>query len=592
VSSHRPRHSANLLAIARGEEPCDLCLLNCRLFVPPTKEWITTDLAIAQGVVVGWGRREARVTINLDGAYVIPGLIDAHMHIESTKLWLPEFARAVIPHGTAAVAADPHEMANVAGQAGVRAMIEAARELPMTIGFAASSCVPASPFESPGATFSVDEMRAVMDDPAGIGVAEVMNFPGVVAGDPLLLAKIASARNKRVDGHAPGLSGFGLDTYLCAGVESDHEVTTLEECDEKRRKGMWIFARQGSAAQNIAAIAPSVVAHGTERMALCSDDREPDLLLQKGHMNDCVRTAVAAGIPLEDALVMATLNPARYHGFTHLGSLSPGMQADFGIYDSLDELKPAKVYHKGSVVAQNGGMTVTVPSHDPPMFLSHSIRLAEPLGVKDFVSGADDGDLIRIIGVRDHSLWTVSETGEYREGNEALAQLTVVERHHGSGRRAHAFVSHTGLTRGALASTVAHDAHNIMVLGANNAQGRRDMATAVAEVVRLGGGQVVSCDGEILARVALPLAGLMSGEPVEMVAQDMVRAQEMAHHKLGVTLASPFMTLSFLGLSVIPSLKLTDQGLVDVDLFRLVELTLSSLENNTGESKESTEKEC
>lgn len=574
MSSQGRRHTAELLAIARGEQPCDLCLVDCLLFVPTTKEWITTDIAIAKGVVVGWGRREAHHTEDVHGAFVIPGLIDAHMHIESTKLWLSEFARAVIPQGTAAVAADPHEMANVAGEPGVKAMMDAARGLPMTFGFAASPCVPASPFESPGATFGLDEMRSVMCDPSGIGVAEVMNFPGVIAGDPFLLEKIAAAKHARVDGHAPGLSGFGLDAYLCAGVESDHEVTTLQECEEKRRKGMWIFARQGSAAKNIAAIAPSVIAHGTDRMALCSDDREPDLLLREGHMNDCVRTAVAAGVSVEDALVMATLNPARYHGFNHLGSLSPGMQADFGIYSSLEELKPTKVYHKGSLVAENGAMTVTLDRSDPPASLSHSVRLRQPLGPDRFVSSARDGDAIRVIGVRDRSLWTLAESATYHDEDPTLAQLTVVERHHGTGRLAHAFVSHTGLRQGALASTVAHDAHNLMVLGANSARGRDDMALAVAEVVRLDGGQVVCCDGEVLARVPLPIAGLMSAEPVEVMAQSLARAEVAARDRLGLTLESSFMTLSFLGLSVIPSLKLTDQGLVDVDLFRLVELAL------------------
>ncbi len=271
----------------------------------------------------------------MSGTSLTPGFIDAHMHLESTKLWVDEFVRTVLPHGTTAVAADPHEIANVFGVPGVVALAEAAAGLPFTFGICASSCVPASCFESPGAELGPADLTSLLDEHGAIGVAEMMNFPGVVNGDPEVLAKIATAGHRRVDGHAPGLGGRHLDAYLAAGVESDHECTELDEADEKRRKGMWIFIREGSASRNLRALIPTVVRHGTARVALCTDDREPDTLIKDGHVNDCVRLAVACGASLEDALVLVTSNPADYHHFDHLGWLAPGYQADVLCFEDL-----------------------------------------------------------------------------------------------------------------------------------------------------------------------------------------------------------------------------------------------------------------
>jgi adenine deaminase len=352
----RAPSSPHVLAVARGDEPADLLLRRGRVLSPSTREWVTTDLAVCDGVVAGWGPREAIEEVDLDGAAVTAGLVDAHMHLESTKLWIDEFVRTVLPLGTTAVAADPHEVANVFGIPGVAALIAAARQLPFTFGVCASSCVPASPFESPGAELFAADVATLLDEYAAIGVAEVMNFPGVIAGDPEMLARIATAGSRRVDGHAPGLSGALLDAYLAAGVESDHECTELAEAEEKRRKGMWIFIRQGSASQNLRDLIPTVLAHGTDHVALCSDDREPDTLLESGHLNDCVQLAVEAGVSEIDALVLATLNPAEYHGFTELGALGPGYQADILCFDTLSGFRPSRVYQRGRLVAP------TVPS--------------------------------------------------------------------------------------------------------------------------------------------------------------------------------------------------------------------------------------
>src|SRR5580700_321852 len=348
------RATPHLLAVARGDEPADLLLTGGTIFVPGTREWLREDLAIADGVIAGWGERDALEVVDVDGAALTPGFVDAHMHLESTKLWVDEFVRTVLPLGTTAVAADPHELANVFGVRGVAALAAAAAGLPFTFGICASSCVPASPFESPGAQIHAAELRELLETRGALGVAEVMNYPGVIAGDAGLLDKIAAAGDRRVDGHAPGLSGPALDAYLAAGVESDHECTMLDEAQEKRRKGMWIFIRQGSASKNLADLIPTVLQYGTERIALCSDDREPDTILADGHVNDCVRLAIACGVRVEDALVLATSNPAQYHNFDHLGWLAPGYQADVLCFDSLDRMEPASVYQAGRLVAADG----------------------------------------------------------------------------------------------------------------------------------------------------------------------------------------------------------------------------------------------
>ncbi|MGP0028887.1 MAG: adenine deaminase [Acidimicrobiales bacterium] len=567
----RAPSSPHVLAVARGDEPADLLLRGGRVLSPSTREWVTTDLAVADGVVAGWGPREAREVVDLAGAAVTPGLVDAHIHLESTKLWVDEFVRTVLPLGTTAVAADPHEVANVFGIPGVAALIAAARSLPFTFGVCASSCVPASPFESPGAELFAVDVAALMDDYAAIGVAEVMNYPGVIAGDPEMLARIATAGSRRVDGHAPGVSGRALDAYLAAGVESDHECTELGEAEEKRRKGMWIFIRQGSASQNLRALIPTVLAHGTDHVALCSDDREPDTLLDVGHMNDCVQLAVEAGVNEIDALVMATLNPSEYHGFSGLGALGPGYQADILCFDTLGGFRPSRVFQRGRLVARDGAVLPgAVPGAPAPAFMRRSVHLASPPPAASFDIGHRPGTRARTIGVTEGSLSTTSLVTDPADPAAGVARLAVVERHRETGRIGLGWVQGLGLARGALASTVGHDAHNCMAVGSPGAEGPRAMAAAVARLAQIGGGQVaVDDEGRVLAELALPIGGLMSDQPAPAVAEGLHRLVEAAR-TLGTSIGAPFMHMSFLGLSVIPDLRLTDRGLVDVGAFALV----------------------
>ncbi len=569
----RPAASARAIAAARGDGPADLLITGGRVFAAPTREWIATDLAVCDGVVVGWGPRDAIETVDVAGAALTPGFIDAHMHLESTKLWVDEFVRAVLPHGTTAVAADPHEIANVFGVAGVAALAAAAAPLPFTFGICASSCVPASPFESPGAELHAADVRELLDEHGAIGVAEVMNFPGVIAADPEVMAKIAAAGHRRVDGHAPGLSGNRLDAYLAAGVESDHECTTLAEAEEKRRKGMWVFVREGSASKNLVELIPMVLRGGVDLVALCTDDREPDLIRDRGHINDCVRLAVEHGVRLEDALVLGSMHVAEYHNFHHLGQLAPGYQADICAFSDLASLEPDRVWQRGRLVARGGDIvTGAVPTSPAPAWMLRSVHLAHvPTAAALDLAPPTDG-VARVIGLIAGQLVTRHLVLDVTAPDIDVARIGVLERHHRTGRVGLGWASGFGLRRGAIASTVAHDAHNCMVVGTRDAAGPADMAAAVARLAELGGGQVAMLDGKVLAEIALPIGGLMSDRTASDVASGIATVTAAAHTQLGITIPAPFMQLSFLGLSVLPQLRLTDLGLVDVDAFALTDV--------------------
>ncbi len=566
----RPPASPRALAAARGDEPADLLFTGGRVFVPTTREWVVTSLAVCDGLVVGWGDRDARETVDVDGAALCAGFVDAHMHLESTKLWVDEFVRTVLPHGTTAVAADPHEIANVFGVPGIAALAEAAAGLPFTFGICASSCVPASPFESAGAELLAADVRALLEVHGAIGVAEVMNFPGVIAGDADLSAKIRAAGHRRVDGHAPGLQGVALDAYLAAGVESDHECTQLEEAEEKRRKGMWVFIREGSASRNLADLVPMVMRGGITNVAFCTDDREPDLIRTRGHVNDCVRLAISLGVATEDALTMATHQAAQYHNFHHLGQLAPGYQADILCFDDLIAMEPAAVYQRGRLVARRGAAVPgAVAPSAPPEWMLASMHLARIPPAAELELAVPEGGVARVIGLVRGQLLTSHLVLDVTDPAVDVARIAVLERHRETGRVGLGWVSGFGIERGAIASTVAHDAHNCMVVGARDVAATADMSVAIARLDEIGGGQVAVLDGRVVGEIRLPIGGLISPEPAGEVARQAAAVTAAAHDALGVTVDAPFMQLSFLGLSVLPHLRITDRGLVDVDGWKL-----------------------
>ena len=551
--------------MARGDEPADLVIRGGHVFSVFTREWLDTSVAVVDGYVVGLGEYEGSRTLDAEGAYLAPGFIDAHVHIESSKLMLDEFSRAVLPHGTTAVVADPHEIANVLGTDGVHWLLDACERVPLDVFVMAPSCVPASPLESPRRPFNVGDLEGLLRRHRTIGVAEMMNFPGVIAGQQGELGKLQTGLTEHVDGHAPGVRGRPLNAYVAAGIHSDHECATYDEALEKRRLGMWVMLRDGSAARNLVDLLPLVRELGPERCMFCTDDREPVFLVEEGHIDQMVRTAVEHGVRPEDALVMATLNPAQYHGLRHLGAIAPGCQADIVFLEDLRSFKVRRVLKRGAE-----------PVYEPvdtPEWVRKTVNIA-PLPDSAFEVRAP-AHRIRVMRVIPGQLVTGCDLVEpsVRDGlvvadpERDLVKIAVIERHHATGRSGVGFATNVGLERGAFASTVAHDAHNVVVLGVDDA----DMARCVRRLAEIGGGIVVVVAGKVLGELPLPVAGLMSDAPLSEVHRRLA-AMELVLRANGVKWDAPFMCLSFLALSVIPELKITDRGLVDVGRSELVPL--------------------
>jgi adenine deaminase len=530
-----------------------------------TKEWLNVDVAIKDGNVVGLGQYEGHERLDVSGAYLVPGFIDAHMHIESSKLMVDEFARAVLAHGTTTVVADPHEIANVLGTDGVHWLIDCCADLPLDVFVMAPSCVPASRFESPRQPFTVGDIASLLLRKRTIGVAEMMNFPGVIAGLESELAKLETGLTDHVDGHAPGVRGPALNAYIAAGIRSDHEAITFEEALEKRRLGMWVMLREASIARNLLDLLPLVKQYGSERCVFCTDDREPDFIVEQGHINQMVRVAVEDGISPEDAVIMATINPATYHRLWNLGAIAPGYQADILVLDDLRTFNPRQVLKRG---AAPRFIRLELPD-----WVRQTVNLA-PVEAGSFRIPAGPKK-IRVIRVIPAQLVTVADAVAPRvedgcmiaDAERDLVKIAVIERHHATGRVGLGFATNVGLRRGAFASTVAHDAHNLVVLGVDD----QDMAVCAMRMTEIGGGIVIAEGGRVVEELPLPVAGLMSDRPLAEV-HERIRSMERRLATMGVTMAAPFMTLSFLALSVIPELKITDRGLVDVSRFELVPL--------------------
>jgi adenine deaminase len=567
----RERLSERLRA-ARGERPVDLLFKGGQVINVFAGTLTPTAVAVFDGVVVGYGDRPAREVVDVDGGILAPGFIDGHIHLESTLLMPREFARAVLPHGTTTVVADPHEVANVAGAAGVRYMLEASESIGLDVFFMASSCVPATSLETSGAELTVHDLDTLARHPRILGLAEVMNFPGVVQGEATILDKLERFQGMVIDGHAPGLSGPQLDAYICAGIGSDHECTALEEGREKLAKGMYIMLREGSQARDLQALAPLVTPRSACRCMLVSDDCHPEDLQEHGHMNRILSRAMDLGIDPVTTVRMVSLTPAHYFGLRSLGAVAPGYQADIVVLSSLQPLKIVRVYKKGILIAEGGQCLVDRASTTDEYRLI-SMNLQE-LKVEDLQVQAGSSRM-RAIRLSANTLITGEEIVEVRQRNgEAvsdpdhdLLKAAVIERHRGSGRKGLGFVRGLGLRRGALGSTVAHDSHNLVVVGVSDT----DMVIAANALRDLGGGLVIVDSGRIVAKLPLTVAGLISSAPLDQVVRWKKEVNQAAL-ALGAVLEQPFMALSFLALPVIPKLKLTDQGLVDVERFTHVSL--------------------
>ncbi len=557
------RQLQHKLSIARGEEPAELLFKNAQLVNVMSGEIHSANVAVDDGRIIGFGDYEARKVIDLEGAYLAPSLIDAHFHVESSMVTLREFVRAVVPHGTGAMVIDPHEYANVLGMDGIRYVLESTRNLPIDFFVMLPSCVPATPLETSGARFTADDLALMIADDRIAGIAELMNYPGVFLGQESELAKIRAGKGKAIDGHAPGLRGKNLNAYALAGVRSDHESTDIEEAREKLRLGMQLLVREGSTERNLEDIIELVTPQNSANCSFATDDKLPDDLVREGHLDHSVRKAVAHGVAPITAIQMATINTARHYRLKNHGAIAPRYWADFIVVDDLEAMTVRQVYKKGELVAENGRYIGNLPNETPQPRSTMNLRYQSPADLQVRAKGQSRIRVIEIIPRQIVTKETIEPAvvidGEVQtDPSRDILKLVVVERHRATGNVGVGFVRGFGLRMGALGSTVAHDAHNVVVVGTDD----DEIVAAIEALKEMRGGQVAVSGGKIKAALPLPIAGLVSDRSLEDVIEK-ISALNAAAESMGCKLEAPFMALSFLSLSPIPALKLTDQGLVD-----------------------------
>jgi adenine deaminase len=560
------------IEIAGGKRRVDLLLRNARVINTFSGDVHKTDVAVHNGRVVGFGAYKAKSVIDLRGAHLAPGFIDGHVHIESTMVKVPEFGRIIVPRGTTTVVADPHEIANILGLDGIRYMLASSRNSVLGVYIMLPSCVPATHLETAGAELSGHDLSLLLNDERVLGLAEMMDYPGVIHGSSGALEKISIARGKRIDGHAPLVRGKDLYAYVSAGIKSDHECTTVEEAREKLRAGMFIMIREGTAAKNLKALLPLVNSENSRKCLFVTDDRHLDDIHSQGHIDHLVRSAIRLGVDPIRAIQMASINTAEYFGIKDLGAVAPGYRADLIVFDDFKRLKISKVIKDGRLVAENGVLKPSaVTDYKGKVRGTINVRWIE---YEDFAVKAD-GKKARVIEVVPDQIVTrslvcpVKTDGGFVAADPArdILKIAVIERHMASGRIAKGLVKGFGLKKGAIASSISHDSHNIVVIGADD----RDMYAAAVQVVKMQGGIVAACDGQVLEALPLPIAGLMSDRSSEFVREKLHRLIAAAH-AMGSRLKDPYMAMSFLTLPPIPELKITDRGLIDAVGFKVVSL--------------------
>ncbi len=564
-----------IIRVSRGHECADLVLKNVKLVNVFSEEIYETDIAITGNTIAGISKGYCgKEEIDLKGAYASPSFIDGHVHLESSMLLPSEFAGLVVPSGTTTVISDPHEISNVMGLQGISFMHEAAKNLPLDVYMMLPSCVPATNLETSGVELNSYDLALLIDAPWVLGIAEMMNFPGVIDGDIGVLSKIKLGleRGKRIDGHAPHLCGKNLDAYVAAGIASDHECTTPEEAVEKLRLGMHLMVREGTGAKDLEALLPVLKKYNTRKCMFVTDDRHPEDL--KRHISGMVAKAVKEGVSPVKAIQMASLNTAEYFNLHNLGAIAPGYKADIALFNDLETFVPQMVFKNGQLVAENGKILVNTSEFKIPA-LRGSVNI-KWLNVDDFkIKVPTDKKQVKVINVIPKQLITKEslETPLVKDG-EAIAdtkndilKIAVIERHKASGNIGLGFVKGFGLKTGAIASTVAHDSHNMIVIGTND----EDMYYAAVELVKSQGGKIIVKDRKTLAHLALPIAGLISDKPFSEVD---IKLQELSNaaKEIGCKIDDPFMSMAFLSLSVIPEIKITDKGLIDVNKFEVTNL--------------------
>ena len=560
--------------MAAGRIPVDTLITNCKVIDVFSQTIFDGPVALGDGKIVGFGEYEAAKTIDADGGYVMPGLIDGHVHIESSLSSPAQFAKCVLPYGTTTIIADPHEIANVCGLEGIRYMLDASANLPLNVRTMLSSCVPATPFENSGAHLEAKELAELIDEEGIHGLGEVMNYPAVINSDPAMLEKIhmASSRGLVADGHSPGLTGRDLIVYAAAGIKTDHECSSVEEMHERIRLGMYVLIREGSATKDLRTLVKGLTDSNYRRCVFCTDDREPADILTNGHLNENLRIAVEEGIDPLRAITIGTLNAAECYGLTGKGAIAPGYDADIMIVRDLNKFEVSHVFTSGEHIAENGNLLVELQE-----LVRDSVR--DTVNLADISSDALklklSSNKVRTMHVIPNTVLTEEvirdvvlddESCFDAKLNEGLCKIAVVERHNATGNIGLGIFENYGIKNGAIATTIAHDSHNIVVVGDNDA----DMLTAINDLKEIGGGITLVRDGKVLAHLSLPIAGLMSDQPAEKVAEKMEELLNTAKEFNINPKLQPFMTLSFMSLPVIPALKLTDSGLFDVTTFSFV----------------------
>ncbi len=570
-----------LIETAMGRKDADLVIRNAEIIDVYSRSSFRADVYITEGTIVGFdGERRARNEYDAKGKYLVPGFIDAHCHIESSHLSPAEFSNTVIPYGTTTVIADPHEICNVCGLDGLDYMLKASEDIPLSVFFMFPSCVPATPFEHSGAILEAGDMERYIDNPRILGLGEMMNYPGVANADDSVMEKLNAAyrRGKNIDGHAPSITGQGLDGYIAAGISTDHECESAEELQEKIRKGMYVMLRQGTACRNVLQLLPGVNEGNWRRILFCTDDRQPQTIKEEGAVNHGVSLAVQHGLDPYTAIAAATLNAAECYGLKDRGAIAPGKKADFFLTESISEgIVPDEVFIDG-VLAAAGGTIMKKAGHAEP------VNVRGRMDVKDFskekLSFRPGSDHVRVIDIIPGGVVTGAGEAYIKRSNDGewihdsscdILKLAVIERHHGTGNSAVALIRGYGMKHGAVATSIAHDSHNIIVIGDND----DDMAAAVQHLIAIGGGITMFKDGKELGTHVLEIAGLMTDDSMEDVVRCLESMHETAEKELGVNKdIDPFMTLCFMALPVIPSYKLTDCGLFDVNSFTFVSSSL------------------
>ena len=550
-----------IIAAAAGREPADLVLKNATFVNVFSNELSTMDIAVAEGLIVGMGSYQGRSEVDCTGKIILPGFLDAHIHLESSLVSPTEFVKAVLPHGTTTVVTDPHEIANVMGTDGIEYMLQATEDLPVDVRFMLPSCVPATPLDESGAILDYRAIDSFYDHPRVQGLAEMMNFVGAINGDEQTVEKIvaAQAHHKKIDGHAPDLQGNDLNAYIAAGVYSDHECHDVKDAIAKLERGQFIMIREGTAARNLEALMPLLTGKYADRCMFCTDDKHPNDLLEKGHIDYIVKKAISLEADPITAVKVACHNAARYFLLNNRGGISPGYLADFVIIDNFQDFNIEQVYKKGVLMVDHGEIQ-DFPSPEIEPYLverAHKTFHVAALTAEDFAEKRPRG----IIGMVDGEITTVDAGYSDRIDVEYdVLKIAVVERHKNTHHIGIGYIQGYGLKSGAVATSISHDSHNIIVVGTNET----DMAAAVNRVVELNGGIVVWDGGQSVAEVPLSIAGIMSDEPLVTVNEKLETAKDAAH-KLGVNPGiDPFMTLSFMALPVIPSLRITTRGVFDV----------------------------